>query len=1479
MRKRLSLLVVILFGLLTVLVACGGSKLTVTFDTQGGSEVQAVKVDSGSKVARPSENPTKAGFDFDNWYEDKDGKNLFNFDEPITKNVTVYAVWVEEGFQLSDQEIVDKVKNELTLGNLSNLTNDSPRIILPVQKDGATITWAIDKTEYISAAGVVSQPENEVGNQVVTITATIKKGEATATKKFSATVVALPPASEAEALLDETFKDFEDGNILDQVQTVGVWAPVSGKTGNSTFNVVSGQVEGQDIPNGSKALKMNSWGELQIETALVHDLDVIVVEADLLQTPGAGAIHIQNGTGGDRVTFAFGITGSEPYYRVGVPNPQVKLGSGFADSKWHTFRAELNTKDQTFELFVYENGNLKSLSGLVSYEGNVVLDTLILRTGSSNETSLREASSYVTNIKVNRIEALPRPEVSIKLGEITGIEESKNIEVGQDFVADVPVVKGLYGSDVTLVKDTDYSLEVLHEIDKDVAGEYVVTYKFVNLHDETDEKSVTQTVTYFSADAPNEIQSQQGSRVLYEEGTTDLSVTVVQPSGTLYYLVSDVEVDADAIKASGIAVEISKVDIEVKSVEIAKDYKVYLVVESTPGFSQIKVVDPARQEVEEISTAQQFYDMTIAEKDFYYILTNDIDFEGFAWTYANKKFIGVLNGQNFTVKNLTIAESGDRAGIFSRLHGGTIKNLVIDNADITSAGRVGILVGEVGVAKGYIENVVVANSKVKGAKDEGVAGLVGFITKSHLSVTNVAVINTDVETTAKTVSSVIGRVEGNATTPAHLDLEDVYVNGGTITSTSTATSDVGVSALVGYLRSQYGTASVKRAVVSDVKLVGPMAGAVIGYARDEASATFEDIYVDADLTIGDVRAGIIGRYNEVTNRFDLSDVYGSLAITPADLEPHAQAHQLDEANVILPSAVTRAIIEEKFALSAELWDVKDNGLPVLKLASTFLLPKHLVTFVFEEGLEQENITKLVTEGQPLVFVAPEFTGYEYVGLFTDEARTNALPEDFVVAAEITLYVKYNAATTAVVTFDTVGGDEVEPITVNVGEALTEFPTVPNKEFDGVLKKVVKWQLNDEDFALSTPVTSNITLVAVWEDVTYNVTVDGVKQLVQHGSTAIEPAKPIPSLFADSLEFDTWIVGGTPFDFATPVTSDLVILSKNKLKDGLTAAAITTIEEFYYITTNNFEFDLELANDLDFSEFTWTHKNHNASINLDGKGFTIKNLNISTANDRVGIFARFKDGSIKNLILDNVKVDHTGNSGRVGVLIAESSGNVLIENVVIKNSNATGERGEGVAGFVGYANGGVVNVKTSAIITATIHNRHGFAAGIVGRTKGEVNITDVYVKDLTTKQDRVNNEAGSASIVAFIDSSAATVNLNRVVIDDHKAHGHTVAGVIGYIKGGSITMTDVFVSSTLTGTHKVASLIGRYNPVPTELMDASDVYGFTNETNIHAESQQLDAENVVTEEELVASFWTEKVTLSDTLWTIPETGIPVLKIAE
>lgn len=77
----------------------------------------------------------------------------------------------------------------------------------------------------------------------------------------------------------------------------------------------------------------------------------------------------------------------------------------------------------------------------------------------------------------------------------------------------------------------------------------------------------------------------------------------------------------------------------------------------------------------------------------------------------------------------------------------------------------------------------------------------------------------------------------------------------------------------------------------------------------------------------------------------------------------------------------------------------------------------------------------------------------------------------------------------------------------------------------------------------------------------------------------------------------------------------------------------------------------------------------------------------------------------------------------------------------------------------------------------------------------------------------------------------------------------------------------------------AGIVTRYKLEPDERFDASDVYGILTRTIENTQSQQLDAANVVTEDYLVTSFWTEKVTLSDTLWTIPETGIPVLKIAE
>ena len=69
------------------------AKYTVTFDTQGGSEVSPALVASSALVGKPND-PTKAENTFEGWYTDTTYKTKFDFDKTaVTGNITVYAGW------------------------------------------------------------------------------------------------------------------------------------------------------------------------------------------------------------------------------------------------------------------------------------------------------------------------------------------------------------------------------------------------------------------------------------------------------------------------------------------------------------------------------------------------------------------------------------------------------------------------------------------------------------------------------------------------------------------------------------------------------------------------------------------------------------------------------------------------------------------------------------------------------------------------------------------------------------------------------------------------------------------------------------------------------------------------------------------------------------------------------------------------------------------------------------------------------------------------------------------------------------------------------------------------------------------------------------------------------------------------------------------------------------------------------------------
>ena len=64
----------------------------LTFESNGGSYVAPAFYANGTAAAAPTDDPTKPGYTFDDWYTDEDLKTPANFDS-ITASTTLYAKW------------------------------------------------------------------------------------------------------------------------------------------------------------------------------------------------------------------------------------------------------------------------------------------------------------------------------------------------------------------------------------------------------------------------------------------------------------------------------------------------------------------------------------------------------------------------------------------------------------------------------------------------------------------------------------------------------------------------------------------------------------------------------------------------------------------------------------------------------------------------------------------------------------------------------------------------------------------------------------------------------------------------------------------------------------------------------------------------------------------------------------------------------------------------------------------------------------------------------------------------------------------------------------------------------------------------------------------------------------------------------------------------------------------------------------------
>ena len=127
--------------------------------------------------------------------------------------------------------------------------------------------------------------------------------------------------------------------------------------------------------------------------------------------------------------------------------------------------------------------------------------------------------------------------------------------------------------------------------------------------------------------------------------------------------------------------------------------------------------------------------------------------------------------------------------------------------------------------------------------------------------------------------------------------------------------------------------------------------------------------------------------------------------------------------------------------------------------------------------------------------------------------------------------------TYTVTFDAANGSAPTTVTVNYGATVTA-PADPEKTGN----TFAGWYLGEAAFVFDTPITGDITLTALWTLDSYTVTInadngtDAVSTLIKYGETVTAPADPTK----EGYTFAGWFVDGAAYDFATPVTGNVTI---------------------------------------------------------------------------------------------------------------------------------------------------------------------------------------------------------------------------------------------------------------------------------------------------------------------------------------------------
>ncbi len=240
----------------------------------------------------------------------------------------------------------------------------------------------------------------------------------------------------------------------------------------------------------------------------------------------------------------------------------------------------------------------------------------------------------------------------------------------------------------------------------------------------------------------------------------------------------------------------------------------------------------------------------------HYKLMNDIDFNGAPFESIHLRtesgaitaFSGSFDGNGYIIKNLKISTTYNETGMFARTDGAVIKNLILENVNITGGNKTGSLAGS--ASNSIIENCAVIttdlanSSKVTGKTYSG--GLVGYSNGSQITRCYSTV---NVESKSSEIGGLIGHA---ASTASNSKVSECYSTGNVVGSGTVGgligKADSTKNVLVIENCFALGSAASKSTSISSKKNTGGLIG--VSNVNSSGSLTVQNCY-----SIGDVEKG------------------------------------------------------------------------------------------------------------------------------------------------------------------------------------------------------------------------------------------------------------------------------------------------------------------------------------------------------------------------------------------------------------------------------------------------------------------------------------------------------------------------------------------------------------------------------------------------------------------------------------------------